>query len=46
MRLLGDISYGELLDLIAERRLPLPRLPDEQAEEQSNEIGRLLNRAK
>jgi hypothetical protein len=30
MRELGDITYGELLDRIAERRLPLPRLPPER----------------
>lgn len=30
MRELGDITYGELLERIAERRLPLPRLPPDQ----------------
>lgn len=44
MRLLGDIGYSELLERIADRGLPLPRLPREEAERQSEEIGRLLNR--
>lgn len=44
MRLLGDISYSELLDRIADRKLPLPRLPEADAKQQSEEIGRLLDR--
>jgi hypothetical protein len=46
MRLLGDISYSELLDQIAERKLPLPRLPKEEAERQSEDVGHLLKLAK
>lgn len=42
MRDLGDISYGELLERLAKRRLPLPRLPQEQEDAMVERLEELL----
>lgn len=42
MRALG-ISYSELLDLVAERRLPLPRVDDAEAEAMASMVLSLLD---
>ncbi len=39
---LGDISYSEVLDRLAERGLPLPKLPPERLEAMANEVAALL----
>ncbi len=45
MRALG-VSYGELLDLIAERGLPLPRVSDEVADRMAGTIVMLVDDAR
>ena len=44
MRALG-VSYGELLDLVADRALPLPRVADDIAERMAVTIVGLLDDA-
>nr|WP_294555518.1 hypothetical protein [uncultured Rhodopila sp.] len=44
MRSLG-IGYSELLDRVAERRLPLPRVDDSQAEAMASMLATLLETA-
>jgi hypothetical protein len=42
MRALGDISYGELIEMIAERGLSLPELPPEDLDRMAADVLRLL----
>ena len=41
-----DVSYGQLLDMLAERKLPLPEMPKQDIDRMANELVRLLEKAR
>jgi hypothetical protein len=45
MRALGDIDYGELIDLLSRRGLKLPELPPEEIDRMAKGLNKLLDAA-